>query len=403
MSQPSPRNSLSTGDINILLLGPTGVGKTTFINAFANYLVYNSLDEAIEGKLQTLIPAWFIYTDKNTFEEKTIIIGTPDKSEKKGSVGQSCTRECRSFVFQIKNRKLRLIDAPGIGDTEGILQDEKNFEDILAYISQFEYLNGICILLKPNEDRLHILFRFCVKELLRHLHVHAKQNIMFVFTNARATSFQPGPSAPLLRELLRGLKDQSNTEVPFSRENSFLFDNEAFRYLALCKNGIEFGTVDKQDYCRSWDHTIQEFSRLILRIIKCEKHAVKDTLSLNEAQQLIRKLSRPIGEIATLIEENIQLAKQHKDNVVSNRALTPQILPQRDAKVVPLGHPRTVSSNNKYTKLVTVDGIEKLDYTSHCHPHCFLTGIEQDVIGHEKLKHCSAMNIETGKLNLRVH
>jgi GTPase SAR1 family protein len=39
-----------TGDINILLLGPTGVGKTTFINAFANYLVYNSLDEAIEGQ-----------------------------------------------------------------------------------------------------------------------------------------------------------------------------------------------------------------------------------------------------------------------------------------------------------------------------------------------------------------
>jgi hypothetical protein len=226
---------------------------------------------------------------------------------------------------------------------------------------------------------------------------------MFVFTNSRSTSFQPGPSAPLLRELLRGLKDQSDTEVPFSKENAFSFDNEAFRFLALCKNGVEFDPVEKQDYRRSWDYTIKEFSRLILRIIKCEKHAVKDTLSLNEAQQLIRKLSRPIGEIATLIEENIQLAKQHKDNVVSNRALTPQILPQRDAKVVPLGHPRTVSSNNKYTKLVTVDGIEKLDYTSHCHPHCFLTGIEQDVIGHEKLKHCSAMNKETGKLNVRVH
>jgi GTPase SAR1 family protein len=390
-------NSTSTGDINILLLGQTGVGKTTFINAFANYLVYNSLDEAMDGVLQAIIPAWFVTMDKNTFEEKTIIIGTPNKSEKKGSVGQSCTRECQSFVFKINNRILRLIDAPGIGDTEGVLQDEKNFEDILAYIGQYEYLNGICLLLKPNEERLHILFRFCVKELLRHLHVHAKQNIMFIFTNARATSFQPGPSAPILRELLRTLKDQSGAEVPFSRENSFLFDNESFRYLALYKNGIEFDPAEKQDYSKSWDNTIKEFSRLISRIIRCDKHATRDTLSLNEAQQLIRKLSRPVGEIATLIQENLQLAEQHKHNVLSNQTPTPEIMPQRDAEIVSLGYPRTVSTNDKYKKVIQIDGINKIEYISHCHPHCYLTGVEHETIGHEKLQQCSAMDKTSGK------
>jgi hypothetical protein len=239
-----------------------------------------------------------------------------------------------------------------------------------------------------------------VKELLRHLHVQAKENIMFVFTNARATSFQPGPSAPLLRELLRTLKDQSDTEVPFSRENSFLFDNEAFRYLALYKNGIEFDPVEKQDYSRSWNYTIKEFSRLISRIIRCDKHATRDTLSLNEAQQLIRKLSRPVGEIATLIQENLQLAEQHKHNVLSNQTLTPQIMPQRDAEIVPLGYPRTVCTNDKCTKVITVDGIEKVDYASHCHPHCYLTGVEQETIGHEKLRDCSAMAKTTRKLKI---
>jgi GTPase SAR1 family protein len=397
MSQVWQRNSSATGDINILLLGQTGVGKTTFINAFANYLVYNSLDEAIDGELQAIIPAWFTFMDKNTFEEKTITIGTPDESEKKSTVGQSCTKECQSFIFNINNRKLRLIDAPGIGDTQGILQDEKNFEDILAYIAQYEYLNGICILLRPNEERLHILFRFCVKELLRHLHVHAKQNIMFVFTNARATQFQPGPSAPILRQLLGTLKDQSNTVVPFSRENSFLFDNEGFRFLALCKNGIKFESAEKQDYSRSWDYSVKEFSLLIKRIIKCDKHATRETLSLNEAQQLIRKLSRPIGEIATLIQENLELAKKHKNNVASYNTPTPQILPQKDAKVVSLGHPRTVCTNDKCIKAIIIDGIEKVDYASHCHPHCFLTGVEQETIGHEKLKDCAAMEKKSCK------
>jgi GTPase SAR1 family protein len=382
----------TTGDINILLLGPTGVGKTTFINAFANYLVYNSLDEAMEGPLHAIIPAWFTFMDKDSFEERTIVIGTPDKSEQKSSVGQSCTRECRSFVFRIGNRRLRLIDAPGIGDTQGVLQDEKNFEDILAYIAQYEYLNGICILLKPNEERLHILFRFCVKELLRHLHVHAKENLMFIFTNARSTSYQPGSSAPLLKELLRNLKDQSKTEIPFARENSFLFDSEGFRFLALCKNGVQFSPDEKKDYSRSWDYSIKEFSRLISRIIKCDKHATRDTLSLNEAQQLIRKLSRPIGEIATLIQENIQLAKQHKQNVRSGQTPTPQIMLQKDAKVVKLGHPRTVCTNKNCIGVITVDGMEKIDYASHCHPHCSLIGVEEETIGNEKLQYCTAID-----------
>lgn len=208
-------------DINILLLGQTGVGKTTFINAFSNYLVHHSLDDAIKGELQVPIPASFSYMDSETFEERIIQIGISHECEQTGNIGSSCTRECRSFVFRINNKNLRLIDTPGIGDTEGVTQDDKNFENILAHISQYEHLNGIYILLKPNEDRLTILFRFCLKELLRHLHVDAKENTVFVFTNSRATSFQPGRSAPVLRQLLNSLQSDTKISIPFSKENTF--------------------------------------------------------------------------------------------------------------------------------------------------------------------------------------
>ncbi|CAG8843022.1 25939_t:CDS:1, partial [Racocetra persica] len=49
---------------------------------------------------------------------------------------------------------IRFIDSPEIGDTRGVGKDKENFENILKYISNYEYLNGICILLKPNNARL---------------------------------------------------------------------------------------------------------------------------------------------------------------------------------------------------------------------------------------------------------
>ena len=124
--------------------------------------------------------------------------------------------------FLIGDRRLRLIDAPGIGDTRGVGEDEKNFDHILQFISQYEHLNGICILLKPNEQRMNILFRFCIKELLTHLHVSAKDNIIFVFTNARSTFYLPGATAPLLKHLLNELRENTNVDVPFDRSKTLL-------------------------------------------------------------------------------------------------------------------------------------------------------------------------------------
>jgi hypothetical protein len=81
---------------------------------------------------------------------------------------------------------------------------------------------------------------------LRHLPVNAKKIFCSYFPNARAIVFRPGSSVPLLRQLFRHIKNQSNIEVPFSRENAFCSDNEAFRFSALYKNGIEFSLEGKQ-------------------------------------------------------------------------------------------------------------------------------------------------------------
>ncbi|CAF2762951.1 unnamed protein product [Rotaria sp. Silwood2] len=78
--------------MNILLLAETGVGKSTFINAFVNYLKYNKLEEAEKNPV-VLIPVSLFITTGDDFEEHLVKFegkdGISDEDHKQ--IGQSVT------------------------------------------------------------------------------------------------------------------------------------------------------------------------------------------------------------------------------------------------------------------------------------------------------------------------
>jgi predicted GTPase len=152
--------------INILLLGETGVGKSTFINAFANYLTYETMEEAEKGELISLIPTEFTVTDAD-YQERRVKIG--DDINEINKIGQSATQQCKAYCFTYGDILIRLIDTPGVGDTRGIEQDKMNFANLLSFIGEYDEIHLICILLKPNNSRITVTFEFCVKQLLCHL------------------------------------------------------------------------------------------------------------------------------------------------------------------------------------------------------------------------------------------
>ena len=179
-------------DINIILLGESGVGKSTFINAFLNYNKFATLDDALSysgdnrdgsSKLDYLIPSKFSFTDKNCKSE-WITVG--ESANETFIVGQSSTQSAQMYEFTLNDKRVRIIDTPGMGDSRGIETDKSNFDATIAYLSKFTHLNAICFLIKPNNARLQPGFRYCFKELLVRLHKQSVPNICFCFTNTRS-------------------------------------------------------------------------------------------------------------------------------------------------------------------------------------------------------------------------
>ncbi|KAK7402962.1 hypothetical protein QQX98_011272 [Neonectria punicea] len=134
----------------------------------------------------------------------------------------------------------------GIGDARGPAFDKKNTREILDTLGSYDDLHGILILLKSNNARLSATFRFCIKELLTHLHRSAAENGGFGFTNTRISNYAPGDTFGPLKALLQ---EHSEIGLALSTHTTYYFDSGGFRYLAAYKNDTHL--PNEEDFRRS--------------------------------------------------------------------------------------------------------------------------------------------------------
>ncbi|KAG0271071.1 hypothetical protein BGZ95_001184 [Linnemannia exigua] len=372
-------------EINILLLGETGVGKSTFINAFANYLRYESLEIAESMEMTTLIQSKF------EFVGETVIAGEPDQNERL-SDGHSSTQLCRSYVFPLNDDiKIRLIDTPGIGDTRGVTHDRTNFEEILNYISRFEKINGICILLLPDKPRLTPSFRFCIDELLLHLHKSTADNILFTFTKTRSSFYGPGDTMTPLKTYVKELKQANDVTIQLVPNTLFYFDNEAFRLYAALKQGRVFDPKVKEAFAESWTKSVEEAQRLVKRVMELTPHKTDETVTLDMARRSIILLAPPLARINENITIELKNIKKHKAEAENNEMSAEElktrlICSYMDLDPINLARPRMVCTSASCT---TIHG-EIVRYSQHCHDKCRVDSLA-NTFGKEILKMCSVM------------
>lgn len=291
-----PESPLKSEEIIAILLGESGVGKSTFINALVNYLYFSSLDTALENERLVVLPISFILTEGYDLQEKIVSFGDPNTNENHNSDGQSVTQECRSYVFRIGNKRIRIIDTPGIGDTRGIEQDQRNIRNILHYINGLPHLNAICMLFKPDKPRLDIVTRLYFNELITFLGPEVIKNVFYCFTNTRPTFYGPGSTGALIRKMIEGLPAPYN-EMVYNKTTIFCFDSEALRFLIALTNGIHFSDEDRIEYRKSWEKSSGQANRF-LEAISRDKIPLKREKwsSLENCLFLIDRYARPLTE-----------------------------------------------------------------------------------------------------------
>ncbi len=384
---------------NILILGETKTGKTTWIDTVANQINYETLEKALQddSRLYAPIPALIDYEDESSPNGYSQIkVGIDDGNEvfKKGHSSTQCATV---YPLLFGDTIYNLIDTPGMGDTRGPNQDKKNMANILAMLNSFDHIHAVCILMKPDVTALTPAFSYCIVQLLAHLHKSACNNIMFCFTHTRATFY----SAPGTKQSLNVFfKEDSKVPVNVSPGRLFYFDNEAFRLLALAKNGIQFKPDVVKDFAASWERSSEETGKLFEAVSELDPHLVKDTISLNEAKEIVLNISesltvvyKDINKTKREMEAELKDAKDLDANAADWEKKTN--FEGWTSKVTVLDKPYTACTEvgcftvNSVREEGTQEVMQVRVYTP-CHIPCSLQNVPVQAIGDEQLARCAA-------------
>jgi len=366
----------------MLLIGESGVGKSTWINAVANYLKFATLEEAVEAGGLFPIPCHFEILDEQTKELITISSEGDGKAAipEDAEVGESVTKMPNEYVFPYEYFQLNLIDTPGLMDTQDTSDhsvDKEHVNNILRLLSSYDEIQAICILLKSSENRLSNALKYTLTEITKHLDTGAANNVIFIFTYASGTNFNPSKPQAVLRKFMKD--NHLNIPLPPNKPTIYSVEDAVMDYLAQCKNNIPQTKVNQDDAKRNWERSLNSTVELFDYVCELKPHSVTSINAIYNAEHTIAVLSELVLEMSMCSLKNVAALERKEEEAAALReAITrnplafarddlKQLLIRKEETVVvkPLGHTNVVCKSAKCSQVV-VDAGDSFSVVRKC-------------------------------------
>jgi GTP-binding protein EngB required for normal cell division len=270
---------------NIMVAGETGVGKSTWIHAFLNYMQGIQIEENIR---------YLLFNEK---EKQEKYAKKYEKEYGKKLEGSSVTDIPEVYNIEptvLFDNPIRLIDTAGFGDTRGKEFDEKITKDIqkLFENSNIQSLNAVCFIFKASETRFHDRMKYILDKLFSLFGEDIKKNIILIFTFA--DSFNDFPA-------LNALKNENSI---FTK---ILGNIENLSYFAF--NNKVYFSDDRETFINKFEKNKQNFEKFFCFINNLKPIPIDET---KKVMNLRVKIIDNINSFFQRIDQIIELIEKLK-------------------------------------------------------------------------------------------